>query len=145
MMMIRTFFERRLFILFQSLDRDCLQPNACRRILLQHIPHVLFAQHKQIAVSHRPNARRSSISCLPIIITQTYTHIRAINCYLICRRMKWKHCVCSMMIHDNNKNEQIKMWCVKMYLWKIKFYEKLILIVIQIELIMRQRNKKRGV
>lgn len=57
-----TFLKRGLFVLFQSLYRNRFKSNTSSWILLQHVPHVLLAQHKQITVADRADAGSTTIT-----------------------------------------------------------------------------------
>lgn len=62
--MILTFFEWRSLVLLESLDGDGLESDPGSRVLLQYVPHVLFAEHEKIGVADRPDARCSTVTCV---------------------------------------------------------------------------------
>lgn len=59
----QTFLQGRLLVLLQTLHCDCLKPDTGCRILLQHVPHILLAEHEQVAITDRSHAGRPSIAC----------------------------------------------------------------------------------
>lgn len=63
-----TLLERRSLVLLEPLDGDCLEAHPRRRILLQYVPHVLLAQHEEIGVADRPDARCSPVTCVDLAI-----------------------------------------------------------------------------
>ena len=62
MLNIRTLFQRRLFVLLQPLDRDRLEPDSGGRVVLEHVPHVLLAQHEQVGVAHGADGRGAAVA-----------------------------------------------------------------------------------
>lgn len=63
-----TFLQRCPLVLLQSLDGDGLQAHPGSRILLEHVPHVLLAEHEEVRVADRAYAGCSSVTCVDVAI-----------------------------------------------------------------------------
>lgn len=67
-----TFFQRRLLVLLQPLDRDGLEPHPGGGVVLEDVPHVLLAEDEEVAVAHRAHAGCAAVTCKTLAILQLF-------------------------------------------------------------------------
>lgn len=63
-----TFLQRSSLVLLQPLDCDGFQAYSGGRVLLEHVPHVLLAEHEQVRVADRAHAGCSPVTCVDVAI-----------------------------------------------------------------------------
>ncbi|CAL7948626.1 unnamed protein product [Xylocopa violacea] len=60
--------QRSPLVLLQPFNRNGLQPDPRRRILLEDVPHVLLAEDEEVRVAHRAHAGCSPVTCVDVAI-----------------------------------------------------------------------------
>ena len=60
--MKQTFFQRCLLVLLETFHCNRLQADPGSWVLLQNVPHVLLAEHKQVTVADRTYAGRPPVA-----------------------------------------------------------------------------------
>ena len=58
-----TFLQGNLLVSLYLLGSHGLQPDPGGRVVLEHVPHVLLAEDKQVAVANRADTGRPSVAC----------------------------------------------------------------------------------
>lgn len=63
-----TFLQRSSLVLLQPLDCDGFQAYSGSRVLLEHVPHILLAEHEEVRVADRAHAGCSPVTCVDVAI-----------------------------------------------------------------------------